>query len=309
MSKNNIASPAPFSYEHLTFELYLYCGENLMVDFAGNLVQMHRQCYTGVMNALQTKSAVLHEIFSAIQGEGLLVGFRQILLRFHGCNLNCAYCDTPASKGEVPEFCRVEGDAGQREMGLMTNPLSAADILSVIQHLQLGFSHHSVTFTGGEPLLHGEILAALISPLQQQGLPVYLETNGTLWQQLAALPEVPQYIAMDIKLPSVSEDGACWEEHLRFLDTAWRFYQHPAAHIQIKIVFGEESLQDVAKAAALVAAVSADFPVILQPLSASAKSTQRAPEPETVLEAQRMVAQLLPNVRVIPQTQLILRQW
>lgn len=261
------------------------------------------------MISLHEKTGVVHEIFSAIQGEGLFVGFRQLLLRFHGCNLNCVYCDTPASKGATPEFCRVELNAGLREMVLMVNPLSTADILSVIKQLQKGFSHHSVTFTGGEPLLHVEMLASLITPLQQQGLPVHLETNGTLWQQLASLPEAPAYIAMDIKLPSIAGECVNWDEHARFLDKAISRYQLPAEHIQVKIVFGEDSLDDVTKAAVLVAHAAVNLPVILQPLSASSVSTLRAPEPETVLEAQRIVAQMLPIVRVIPQTQLMLRQW
>ncbi|MDX9694125.1 MAG: 7-carboxy-7-deazaguanine synthase QueE, partial [Methanothermobacter sp.] len=42
--------------------------------------------------------APIMEVFSSIQGEGLLVGCRQIFIRFAGCNLNCKYCDTPESR-------------------------------------------------------------------------------------------------------------------------------------------------------------------------------------------------------------------
>lgn len=265
------------------------------------------------MISLNENTAVVHEIFSAIQGEGLLVGYRQLLLRFHGCNLNCAYCDTPASKQAVPEFCRVENYPGQREMSLMANPLSTGDILSAVKQLQTGFSHHSVSFTGGEPLIHADMLAVLITPLQREGLPVYLETNGTLWKQLALLPEAPYYIAMDIKLPS-SAGGEFdnWEEHAQFLANALCRYELPAEHIQVKIVFGEESLDDIARAVSLVADADTEIPVILQPLTVgttSANANLRAPRPETVLAAQHIAAQKLPVVRVIPQTHVILQQW
>jgi organic radical activating enzyme len=48
--------------------------------------------------------------------EGLHVGLRQIFLRFHACNLACAYCDTNAAKEpEFPEFCIIEKTPGRRD--------------------------------------------------------------------------------------------------------------------------------------------------------------------------------------------------
>ena len=44
--------------------------------------------------------APIIEIFSSFQGEGLLIGERQIFVRFAGCNLDCNYCDTKNSKSE-----------------------------------------------------------------------------------------------------------------------------------------------------------------------------------------------------------------
>ncbi|MBI2447469.1 MAG: 7-carboxy-7-deazaguanine synthase QueE, partial [Candidatus Omnitrophica bacterium] len=42
----------------------------------------------------------ISEIFSSIQGEGLYLGKRQIFVRFYGCNMRCAYCDTMPSRYE-----------------------------------------------------------------------------------------------------------------------------------------------------------------------------------------------------------------
>jgi len=40
----------------------------------------------------------IFEIFSSFQGEGTLVGRRQIFIRFAGCPLRCSYCDTPEAR-------------------------------------------------------------------------------------------------------------------------------------------------------------------------------------------------------------------
>ena len=34
------------------------------------------------------------ELFTSIQGEGPFIGYKQLFIRFCGCNLTCSYCDT-----------------------------------------------------------------------------------------------------------------------------------------------------------------------------------------------------------------------
>ena len=45
--------------------------------------------------------AKINEIFSSIQGEGPVVGYKQLFIRFCGCNLNCDYCDTEFLQGQI----------------------------------------------------------------------------------------------------------------------------------------------------------------------------------------------------------------
>lgn len=41
----------------------------------------------------------VNEIFASIQGEGPVVGYKQLFIRFCRCNLNCSYCDTEFKTG------------------------------------------------------------------------------------------------------------------------------------------------------------------------------------------------------------------
>ena len=123
--------------------------------------------------------APIVEIFSSIQGEGLLIGRRQIFVRFAGCNLDCNYCDTSKSKS----------------VNSGTN-LTVNEVVSKINDLKTS-DLHSVSFTGGEPLLYVDFINEVISKLNVK---TYLETNGTLPNELNKLDSI-DYVALDIKLP------------------------------------------------------------------------------------------------------------
>lgn len=130
------------------------------------------------------------EIFSSLQGEGLLIGERQIFVRFAGCNLNCSYCDTQHSKSS--------------NSGTM---MSVDEVVEKIEELKtpdLG----SVSFTGGEPLLHADFINEILSKINLDSL---LETNGTLPEELAKLPDI-SYVSMDVKLPEHFDEG--WSEDI-----------------------------------------------------------------------------------------------
>jgi len=249
--------------------------------------------------------AVVHEIFSGIQGEGVLVGVRQIFVRFHGCLLHCRYCDTRASCGTPPASCDTEQSAGNRDTAPLPNPLAAEDIVEAALRLQQGYPHHSVSLTGGEPLLQRPLLDELLPALHAAGLPTYLETNGQLPQELAALRDMPRYLAMDVKLPSLVEGGVAWEPQAAFLDTA--LARMPREAVQVKIVFGAGCLEEVEDAVRLIAARRRDIACVLQPLTRR-PSGPPPPSPRAVLEAQRIAANYLDHVRVIPQTHVILGQ-
>lgn len=255
-------------------------------------------------------TAPIHEIFSGIQGEGILVGYRQIFLRLHGCSLGCSFCDTPASRGKVPSHCEIEQTAGARDMHMVGNPLTTQQIITAVQHLQTSYQHHSVSITGGEPLERAPFVAELIKELRNIGIPSYLETNGICAVQLASLPLAPDFIAMDIKLPGTAGVIPCWDRHREFLRAA-RTLLSPtalASRLQVKVVFAAGSAGEVAQAAALVAEFDANIHFVLQPVTYRPGAGLPPPTPELTLEAQHRASSHLHNVRVIPQTHVLLRQ-
>ena len=230
------------------------------------------------------------EIFSAIQGEGKYVGCRQVFVRLEGCNLDCTYCDTENEIGRHPT-CMVEMPAGSHELHAYENPLSVEEIAGVVARVTEDVPHHSLSVTGGEPLLHVPLIRALSACIP---LPIFLETNGTLHEELARCIDCVSYISMDIKLPGVLSHPV-WDAHARFLAIA------RTKEVYVKVVVAVETSDDeVRTAARMVADIAPETLLILQPVTPYGGCT--APTPARLLALQRIALTAVKDVRVIPQT-------
>lgn len=176
--------------------------------------------------------AGISEIFSSVQGEGKYVGCRQLFIRFIGCNINCPYCDTDEfAHNKVPcELEAVNGYAGKLKFA---NPIDLADILPYIKY-RLQKPHHSISLTGGEPLLHVNAIRELAHELKVFKVPFFVETNGILADNLAKVIDDVDIISMDIKLPS-DIGTVYWQEHQAFLQVAAQ------KDVYVKIVVSKES--------------------------------------------------------------------
>jgi organic radical activating enzyme len=240
--------------------------------------------------------ADLVEIFSSIQGEGLLIGCRQIFIRAAGCNLTCAYCDTDfASRSH----CRMEEAPGAGLFRNLPNPVALETLSAIIDTWlrQAPGMHHSISLTGGEPLLQASVWAAWL-PVLCSMLPIHLETNGTLAAALPPLLPYLDWVSMDVKLESMTGAATPWEAHEAFLAHAG------ATGWSVKLVVGEETPdEEVVQAVRMVQALAPHVPVILQPVTRKGATDRRF---GWLMDLQYLAAGHHPLIRVIPQTHVFL---
>lgn len=232
----------------------------------------------------------LTEIFSSVQGEGKYVGCRQIFIRSADCNLNCAYCDTNFSRAD---FCNVETFAGSMLFEKIKNPVAVAQVAEIIKKFNSEVPAHSVSFTGGEPLLHWKFIREVAEKIKDTGLKIFLETNGTLAAELSQIIDCVDIISADIKLPSVA--GNFFDKHAEFLKIAAQ------KDLYAKIVISAETTQEEFDAAInLLKKVSPQILLILQPVTPV--KNVKAISAQKILQFQAAALQKLNFVRVIPQT-------
>jgi len=156
----------------------------------------------------------LIEIFASIQGEGLWVGRPQVFVRFHGCRLQCTYCDTPLTHHKI-NSCRIEEVPFTKQFKLHDLSFSAEQLNQIIQQ----FGIPNIALTGGEPLEQADFIAEWLG-FNNPGYEVLLETNGIEVEGLLKVKDHISLISMDIKLPSSSREKPLWDEHRAFLQAA-----------------------------------------------------------------------------------------
>ena len=165
---------------------------------------------------MQKQSTKIREIFTSIQGEGLYVGQKHIFVRFCKCNLNCAYCDTDFNSQNAKDY-----NIDDLALNLADND---AEVIS---------------FMGGEPLLELDFLKEFLSEYKSKlNKKIYLETNGTLYKNLAQIIDYIDIISMDIKLESATGQKNLFFENEEFLKIAQK------KETFIKAVFDENISDD-----------------------------------------------------------------
>jgi 7-carboxy-7-deazaguanine synthase len=243
----------------------------------------------------------IDEIFSSIQGEGFLAGRRQVFIRFCGCNLSCSYCDTDLEKSER---CRIETRPGSASFISIPQPVSPGMLTKIVSEwlAALPGAHHSISLTGGEPLLQAEILHYCLPGLKRL-LPIHLETNGVLSAELENVVENLDYISMDIKLPS---SAGCsehlWEQHRQFLQIA----DAGPSQVSVKIIVAENtSSVEINQVCGIISAANPSIPLFIQPLSLAGGGIGISSS--KLLHLQETASSFIRDVRVIPQMHKFLK--
>ncbi|MYF97844.1 7-carboxy-7-deazaguanine synthase QueE [Candidatus Poribacteria bacterium] len=131
------------------------------------------------------------ELFHTIQGEGMLIGVPSVFFRTSYCNLRCTWCDTPYTSW-TPE----------------NKDITVTESVDAIA--QFGCKY--VVITGGEPFIQTKELIALCHELDKRGHHITIETNATVYANVAA-----HLISMSPKLYNSNppEDNRFFKRHER----------------------------------------------------------------------------------------------
>lgn len=160
---------------------------------------------------MKSENVVVHEIYRSVQGESNFAGRPCAFVRLAGCNLRCAWCDTPqAFSGGT----RMPLDEVVERVCALGTPL--------------------VLLTGGEPLLQPGS-RALLTKFCDAGKTVLLETSGE--RDIGGIDSRVHRI-VDFKAPGSGEAAR----------NRWANLEELRSHDQVKLVLLDRADYEWARA-------------------------------------------------------------
>jgi organic radical activating enzyme len=123
----------------------------------------------------------LFEIFTSVEGEGILFGTKTLFVRLAGCPFTCFYCDTLDS---------LPMDSG--------NEYSIQEACNLIDK-KLEDNTYKVNFTGGEPLVQSEGVLEMAKHVKSKNIPTYLESSCYDSEKFSKVLPFIDYIKIEFK--------------------------------------------------------------------------------------------------------------
>ncbi len=125
----------------------------------------------------------LFEIFTSIEGEGILYGTKTMFIRLAGCPFTCFYCDTL--------------DALPMDSG---NEYAIEEACNLIEK-NLEENTYKVNFTGGEPLVQSEGVLEMAKYVKSKNIPTYLESSCYDSEKFSQVLPFIDFIKIEFKTP------------------------------------------------------------------------------------------------------------
>ena len=209
-------------------------------------------------------------IFQTIQGEGILVGTPSVFIRLYGCNDSCEWCDTKGSWKEGSTFSELA-------------------VLRVAEMAKTYNCPHYV-ITGGNPLLQGDAVYALMHALSDSGH-ITVETQASLYHA---------GVSRDADLLSLSPKLHAWptEALAKFLGDS-----RVGRQVQIKVVVqgAEDTRNALSKFCEILSEMEYAPVCILQPESSLGRKNVQCVIAELEAWQAHAPRKYSENVRIIPQ--------
>ena len=225
-------------------------------------------------------TARIFEVFTSIEGEGIFCGTKTLFVRMAGCPFTCFWCDT--------------ADA------LPANSGSEYGIASACELIDKSLQEHTfkVNFTGGEPLVQYEAVAAMAAHVRSRGIKTYLESSCYDSGRFAAV--LPHMDLLKVEFKTADSEFVDIEKHTRVVSEAaecLRLALDAGRQAYVKVVVSARTeptaFADLAERIFAAGKVSG---FTIQPVHGPA-----APSLEQLLGFYDQIAPLCTGVRVIPQ--------
>lgn len=225
----------------------------------------------------------IFEVFTSVEGEGILCGTKTLFVRLAGCPFSCFYCDTAEA---------LPADSG------VEYTLHDAQVLikeSLQEHT------YKVNFTGGDPLMQHKSVALLAEYVQRQGVHTYLESSCFDSKRFSHVLPYFDYIKIEFKTPDSefvrsNDYGTMYESTMQCLTKSVLADKTTYIKVVVSRRTTPEYMQRLVQDIYDVAAPSELSGFVIQP-------TYGVEEPslESLLRMYDVVHSRYADVRIIPQ--------